>query len=53
MAKLLAESALTSMRLWLSIYAGGGATQAKSEDDGGAGNGGVSGAGCRIQRLSA
>lgn len=39
MAKLLAESELTSMKLWLSIYAGSGASQTESDDDGGSGNG--------------
>ncbi|MDE5721846.1 MAG: Fic family protein [Clostridia bacterium] len=33
MAKLLAESELTSMKLWLAIYAGGGASQTESDND--------------------
>lgn len=39
MAKLLAESELISMRLWLSIYAGGWALQTESDADGGSGSG--------------
>lgn len=35
MAKLLAESELASMKLWLSIYAGDEASQTESDDDGG------------------
>ena len=42
MAKLLAESELTSMKLWLSIYAGGGLSQSEVDDDGGARSGGGS-----------
>ena len=39
MAKLLAESELVSMKIWISIYSGSGASQTESNDDGGAGNG--------------
>ena len=42
MAKLLAESELESMKIWLSIYSGSGASQTESDDDGGAGSGGGS-----------
>ncbi len=42
MAKLLAESELASMKIWLSIYSGSGASQTESDDDGGAGSGGGS-----------
>lgn len=42
MAKLLAESELTSMKLWLSIYAGSGLSQSEVDDDGGAGSSGGS-----------
>lgn len=37
MAKLLAESELANMKIWLSIYSGGGASQTESGDDGGSG----------------
>lgn len=39
MAKLLAESELVSMKIWISIYSGSGASQTESNDDGGAENG--------------
>lgn len=42
MAKLLAESELASMKIWLSIYSGSDATQTESDDDGGAKSGGGS-----------
>lgn len=42
MAKLLAESELSSMKLWLSIYAGGGLSQSETDDDGGGGSSGGS-----------
>ena len=42
MAKLLAESELASMKIWLSIYSGSGASQTEADDDGGAGSGGGS-----------
>lgn len=34
MAKLLAESELESMKIWLSIYSGSGASQTESDNDG-------------------
>lgn len=40
MAKLLAESELASMKIWLSIYSGSGASQTNFDDDSGAGSGG-------------
>ncbi len=42
MAKLFAESELASMKIWLSIYSGSGASQTESDDDGSAGSGGGS-----------
>lgn len=42
MAKLLAESELSSMKLWLSVYAGGGLSQSETDDDGGGGSSGGS-----------
>lgn len=39
MAKLLAESELESMKIWLSIYSGSGSAHTVSDDDGGTGSG--------------
>ncbi len=39
MAKLLAESELESMKIWLSIYSGSGSAHMASDDDGGTGSG--------------
>ena len=42
MAKLLAESELESMKIWLSIYSGSGASQTESVGNADSGDGGFS-----------